>query len=1672
MNSESTTCPPSVITEALHRLEGRFKEDWHLRNMNIKRESNNKKKKRKNKVRRFKNQIGPQDLINGNAFASFSNLLTVLKLYSGVQDMDTIVHHIEAFAALCVTLSDATSTNGIISAILMYAKIHLKGSIILALKDYLSELLMENQGPGSDFVENIRDLRDNWKKIKSCNNFGRISQLLGLVVSLGFCSITSLDFSIAGFKVFDTKLIKVHENCVDVFDATLDSIAFLIDGAYECFQQKSLQPLLVDDMRAVAMDEEYTYLTGAWNLIVTGNAREQLDIEPNEFDSRIEKLITHFKALVPSLKGFDKKIVTDKVSKLLNIKNDFITMQISSGVRPAPFCIEAFGESSQGKTTLLDQLIHALLISSDLSTDKSRQATINISDKFMSTWRSDNIVAKIDDACNTKSNFVEKAPTQWIIDLCNNEPFYAPKADLESKGKVFVKPEIVTISTNKKDLDAYTYSHCPYSIQRRAHLVVTVRAKKRFQRYVDGISCGIDHDKVAEFQKQDPNAPFDDIWDIDVEHAVKPNELSYVADYTPFFHNKKKMVGISMQELIEFSIHEFHKHREHQKTIVSRMEKRDDTMKLCGLVCEDGRPCKNIKGCCSIHNPDYTALPTEGPPEPLPVSDDEDDYYENMVFGEEYTQAQKVSHNRRAKKKHERKMKNQLGLEDLKDMYADFVQVNKMPEAPSSEIGDHTSGILQTVIPDMKTIWKSSIISFEVAATSLVYQSTIKFLKHFDWLSILPSSLFQAFPFNRMLDHVVNTQSYQSIRRYQHVSTLCTLGVLPFLIKSKRYGMAGTVPLFWLSSQMLISSGIKHHVRKSLMKRTDTTTPIVTRVRTDHGIKLMQGCAALAGLMLIRTAYKKYVSLGPQGNIVNPSVAEVAKRDQEVNPWACLIPRTVKHSEAANTTTLDQMDNILDKNICHGLFHYDDFTAKATVCFLRTNFFIIPYHYVSKQATFKVELRKENPDAVGGKFTERVEPTNTFRIEGTDLAIVYCATGGSFKDITKYLLDDIPSMHSFRMMYRQRDGSILKATGTGKCQLLSNDCCKFPGILYRDLSMNTFDGLCGAVLYSAGTATSFLGIHVGGQAGQPLGCAAQFTRKQWEIALQHFQKKNFTCQTGCDGIFRPQVLGVEIMLPNQSVPKKSPMYFLPKNTTIEYKGRCIGAITSKSNAVKTSICPIVEKVLGKKNPWQPPKMSPDWWAWQQCLANLAVPSESLPYNLVERAIDDYLEPLIVLIKRHDWKKMKPLNDTENLLGVKGQRFMDAIKKNTAIGAPLVGNKSKYMTQIAGTEEHPHNFVLDEMIVQEIEYCLAEYKQGRRVYPLIKAAKKDEILAKEKCRIFYVNPISLTWVIRKYFLPLIRFLQMNPTISECAVGVNAESREWEQLHDFMTKYDNLVGGDYSKYDQKIPSQLILASFRMLITLASYCDYSEEDLLVMQTLAADVAYAYVMFNGDLVQFISGTHISGNSLTVILNGLVGVLNLRCAFFHHNPTKKRYRDHCAIMTYGDDNAGSISSDVEFGIKTISEFLAKYGQKYTMPDKESELVQFINAEQFEFLKRKTKYIPQIGCHVGALCEESMTKDLYMRIPSKNCELSEDMMNAMNIDGVIRDAFFHGKETYEKYQGLMRSIAVETGLDGKCTMLNTSFDERVHDWRMRYDESYAANFDINTEEEDVRFSSF
>jgi hypothetical protein len=263
-------------------------------------------------------------------------------------------------------------------------------------------------------------------------------------------------------------------------------------------------------------------------------------------------------------------------------------------------------------------------------------------------------------------------------------------------------------------------------------------------------------------------------------------------------------------------------------------------------------------------------------------------------------------------------------------------------------------------------------------------------------------------------------------------------------------------------------------------------------------------------------------------------------------------------------------------------------------------------------------------------------------------------------------------------------------------------------------------------------------------------------------------------------------------------------------------------------------------------------------------------------------------------------------------------------------------------------------------------------------------------------------------------------------------------------------DRILAGDYSKYDLRMPAQVMFSAFRILIEIARICGYSERDITIMTGIATDICYPVMAYNGDLIQHI-GSNPSGQNLTVYINSVVNSLLFRSAYYDLRgvDNKTKFRDICALMTYGDDVKGSVKQgNDDFNHLYCAEFFAKHDMVFTMPDKESTPTAFMRDADADFLKRKNVFCARTGCIMGALDEDSIFKSLHSNLKSK--ANTKEKLAADNIDGALREWFNHGEGIYEKRREQMREIAERAEISHMCTMLDQTYDDRVEHWKDRY----------------------
>lgn len=1488
-----------------------------------------------------------------------------------------IMEVLEVVGALAITLPALKTPAQVAAQIVLSLRALTTGSLceqILAQEDTIkwckdlfgynifqqqAAIFGEKMPTGVEWLSKIPDLRENWDTIRNAPIFGKISALISVAASVGLCSVTNLKWSVQGVDLFRVGTVSKHSTAIDLVGAVLDTVVYFIEGGYECFKQKSFSPLFFTNNDGRTLDDLYFPLLELHEHAMVFNLHEKKvaikgelkTINDIEYSQLLDEALELAERLFKSARGtWQQGYLEKRIDVLRKNRAAYQAKRIDGSMRFAPFTIYVWGDSGRGKTTIAQVVMADCLAASGVDPDTKNTAIIKESDKFDSTLKGHTTGIFFDDLGNTKSDFLDKAPTERIIDINNNMITYANKADLHEKGKIEIRPRVFVITSNAPLAQhANVGSICPYSIVRRADVHLEVEVKKEFALQ-DG---RLDSAKALEAFPGD--SLVNDIWDL---HIYTPLEKKEGGDNSHLRHidgvteNNPRTIN----QTLRFLTTKCKQHFENQRQLIKKGE---------GLVASR----KYCPKCNLAHN---------------------------------LCECEAIEGSER-----------QASLEESFDFIKD--QFESMGASLSNFVGKCPTWLFtnRLVLGAYMLCNARNFLTFEKKARRGIIYSTL--------LSAIVCAM------------------------CEHTNSLICGGIV-------------------LGFHALIYGGLlakwRNDRMNELLSRRDATIDVFRSIRESKTKAFISMCA-IAGVIykfigIFRTAFAVQ-----QSALVPENIEEIEKRDSEVNPWATAVAAELHVTDKSATMTFDQILSKVEANLCHGVFVENEFQQKCDVLALGGNTFMMPLHVFKNRKDMRALLTRKDPSLLNSTFNAIVSTNYMIPIPGKDLCLVNIASGGVFADIRHLFPDKITASGSGHFLYKNGDGSMR----SDPIRIIYTKDSKSGGAGFDyDLPYNTFTGLCMGVVVANFARKCIGGVHLRGIPNSPRGKALTVTQKEIQDVWDQAHKKwKGAFPSTVNGDFPTSRYEKQVLV-TQDIHEKSPINYLPVGSNVEYLGQDGRRVTyTKSKVRKTPISDTVAEVTGVENQYGAPNFHRTRM-WQASLTHSANPSVGIEGSLVEAAYKDYVDGFISVLKRDKFKlwvlsELAPMTDMEVLCGKDGKRFIDAMPKGTSKGYPLSGSKRE-MIKLLDPLDYPdfqcpaeaHPMIVDEM--RKMEQILLS---GKRCYSIFKACAKDEPtkLTKDKVRIFQAADWATQMMVRKYFLPIVRILSVFPLDSECAVGVNAQGPEWDQLANHMKKHgvDRILAGDYSKYDLRMPAQLINAAFAALIEIAEKCGrYSKDDLIIMRGIATEIAYFCVAYNGDILIH-KGSMPSGQGLTVYINGIVGSLQLRCAYFHlwpsHLGKPKPFREVCAIMTYGDDVKGSVKKGYDwFNHISCAQFLKERDMVFTMPDKESEPTPYMNDLEADFLKRENKFNADTGMIHGALSEESIFKSLHAVLESNVVSLEDQ--SAGNIDGALREWWQHGKEVYELRRKQMREVAFKCGMTDSCKMLTESYEDRLKHFEIRY----------------------
>lgn len=492
----------------------------------------------------------------------------------------------------------------------------------------------------------------------------------------------------------------------------------------------------------------------------------------------------------------------------------------------------------------------------------------------------------------------------------------------------------------------------------------------------------------------------------------------------------------------------------------------------------------------------------------------------------------------------------------------------------------------------------------------------------------------------------------------------------------------------------------------------------------------------------------------------------------------------------------------------------------------------------------------------------------------------------------------------------------------------------------------------------------------------------------------------------------------------------------------EYCGERTNKAFYKTRVQPTIIAPLVQKHWPDLK-FAGPKFGRSMWAKSARYSFDTTPG--LPMRDMWKSFEDYMTAFTG-IDPYLLEYLRPLTWEETINGIDKIRFIDPMNFKSSMGINFPGGKLAWVLEYIDTDTGYLRREFVPMIKEQCQEVLDMLRAGKRVDWLFNATPKDEPtpIDKEKVRLFMVAEITLTLLVRKYFTPVCRIIQMMNIQSECAVGINCVSADWEEVCQHLERFANFFDGDHSKYDLRKNATLSRFSYRIMIEIAAMGDYTPEDLLIMSTMVDSLVSPLVNYNGEVYR-LDGSTPSGIPVTVIINSIDNSLINRCAYFNAYPNAKigSFRRYVSHINYGDDFINSVSWHArKFNFLQMKEYMAKYGMVLTPGIKDAVGRKFIkDKDQLVFLQRQSSKLPELPHRVGKLNEKSIVKSLLSVLRSSS--LTPEEAAATNVDGALREWVFHGRDTYEARRQLMKDITEEAGIAHLCTLLHSPFEQTL-----------------------------
>jgi hypothetical protein len=1598
---------------------------------------------------------------------------------SALKYFDRAIFHVENFALLAYGLSRATSLFDCAHHLICFVKFYNQDSIFLTFKRLVTESI------GTDHTTRLTangfSTSDCINLLKNNKNFDKLAYLIGAAFSISACKLANVEWDLPFFNQISKHASAETVNAVDFIDAFSKMFAWVSDVGVKCFQQRSLMPILFSSDDVQTLCGVYFKWKPRIPSVLAGNCSSVSEEQELEKEFR-DLLVPLQRCLKMQPKGSTLSLLTNTFNEVSSTLHALENKRKGASFRIASLGLCLFGGTAVGKSTIVPKIFQAAFKGMSIEYSKDYIAPINTKDDFQNLVDSSTLGVILDDVNQTKAAFVKNNPNDLILSLVNNIPTPVIKAELELKSSCWFQHKVTVMTSQVLGFRAEDFSIDPMALYRRfLHIEMEVRPEYRKK----GTMMLDDENKKLTTDNPDLTV---DAWLFTVYYPQsciirqgKPGKKPKVSTHWEVidFEWKGEIMPASKIDVYMLEYLIVTRARSHIANQLD-LEKSQTAM-------------SPISGCAVCLYPDGHCICKDGvskvfPAPPVKKVCTEISAPKAIESDSESSDDESESGSVVSSKSSKSRLSACAGPVDEIVSYAGRTLYNSVSRWFTMA---YWAKLLRVHRSIGKMLDKEIVEELNNVVDSAITHGVVVF-PDFIWDTPIVQRAVKLFVAHRAAADQMLVDRSTLLRRTFAISSLVVGSIfLAFRKHPKRFHAAicggvftGVSTAFSLSAKSYVGyTARKRKLEKMLMDRRIQHKSLVKYAKENPAESITIAVGLLGLVSLGVSCWNSNRLSASAGTLDNDP-----ERETSMFSWLgkipfpkARIPQPARMVQASPT----QATNTLKNCVLEAFFTQDDDPTRYRAQFvcLENGYVLMNAHYFNKGAVFanqKVSRIKgycvQNSNSVFGRMYFDFALSSGERFENFDLLMFRMSHSRNFKDHTRLLPTEHGAGNLKARILGYNAGKFHELVTTAEhCECLN-------GLAKRAIKCyapNLIDpGTCMSILLSERNNPAILGFLYASwrnpddpdyQEGyvfnqQILYSDYVMVRKKLE---ERFSKHSLF---PCAGKIPTELYGKKIYTPGPGHPQMKILDSAPENCQIRIRGQTPLQATYTSNVRKLPISESVARVMGRPCLWGKPYLNPPWRAYNATMVHMMDPPYPYPSDLVNMAFDDFVEPfpraMALFIARVG--RLSPLNRHDTVNGIRGVSTVNGMVFNTSRGIPLRGLKLLSANQLVGDNGELY-YEVDIEIWDVVDQMIETYRKNERCFPVFSTSLKDEatLLMKNgeknlKVRCFQASPMAFTLLVRMYYMPIIRFIRAHPELCENAVGINCGGPDWSRMTDSMFKYgeDNRgVGIDWSKWDVRQDFSLSCASHSVFVYLAQLGGYTDDDIVVMRGIAADMLSPVLDWNGTLIECDS-IFPSGVPITVDLNGVQNSLHNRVHYFATG-LREPFRNNVSQYCVGDDNEKTVRKKIrsKYNFLFQQQYAARYGYKITPADKDGTAQADWPLSELDFLKRKNSFIPEIGMSLGALAEDSMIKALHVGMNPKPLKASDGTLIPQDLSDTARnallmfahEAFNHGRDFYEANMPGIRKIAEEHGLEED--FLYKTFDTRVEDWKSDYQSS-------------------